>query len=105
METYEEWLAAVVLANTVEEVKIVQVTQTQLLNWWRFSIEIYLIIIEGDRKELPEIIEVSEGKGLNVVVEGWSLTCYRCDQKGHIRKRYHLAIQHKEDSHTVLNEC
>lgn len=49
-----EWLAAVVLSNTKEEINIVQATKTQQLNWWDYGVELCIITTEEYLKKLTE---------------------------------------------------
>lgn len=54
------------------------------------------MITEEDLKDLPQTLELLEGRILNVVVEGRPPTCYGRGQKEPIRKRRPLNIVTEE---------
>lgn len=90
-EIEPELLATTVLTDAKEEFNIVQATQIQQLNCWKYGLELFFKITNKDLGNLPETIKPPEEKRLNVIVEGRPLTCFGCRKKGHIRKRCRLA--------------
>lgn len=57
------------LPDVKENISIVQATRAQLLNWWGYDFELFLVIIEKDLKDLPEVTELLEERRLNMAVE------------------------------------
>lgn len=80
-----------------KSVKIVQVSRTQQLNWWGFSLELSMVITEEDLRKLLDTIELPKGKKLNIIIEGRPPRCFVCRQRGHVMKKSPLIIQHKVD--------
>lgn len=50
VEIEVEWLVAAILKAISKEIKIVQTTMTQRLNWWGFGLELLLVTSEGRYK-------------------------------------------------------
>lgn len=50
-----EWLAAAILSNVNENIRLGQATRTQQLNWWGYNLELFLIIPERNLRYLPKV--------------------------------------------------
>lgn len=78
----EEW----VVASLLKDIKIISISNTQVVDWWEYSLEVFLSVSEKIWKELPQVFVCGEQR-LSVVIEGRPLICFRCNKEGHLRKK------------------
>lgn len=85
----------------MKNTEVIQVSQTQQLDWRGFGIEMFIIIPENNIEKLPERILLPEERKVNVIVEGRAPVCYACGQKGHIKKT--CSFFDKDDMESEVN--
>lgn len=78
-ELKEAWLMAVIMASTQENAKLMVVGQTQLVNWWRYGLEILIQTTHQDIERVPYGIEVQGENSLKVITKDHRSNCYLCN--------------------------
>lgn len=68
---------AAVLKN-VEEYKVININQTEAQFFWRYGLEVLLIIKEGDLTEVEDKVLLNNDWKLNIMLNGRKPECRIC---------------------------
>lgn len=86
LEATQERLASGLLTTSEGIFDIINVHQTVTLNMWSFGPEITVMLVDGDRRYLPDEITLSDGRCSNFLVIGRLPICNKCKNRGTLRK-------------------
>lgn len=93
---------AALVKEVKEEYQVVSSSTAQVVNWWGYSLQLFLSVGE-DYKNLPQVIVCVE-RNLSVIIEGRPPLCFRCHRERHVQRFCNERTARNEEAHKLPQE-
>lgn len=74
------------LFNEVKGYELVSVKETETVLYWGYGVEVRVRMERDEIENVPDDVELANGRDLNVLVNGRSPGWYWCHRRGHVKK-------------------